>query len=264
MKPFKSCLKSKKSQVLNHVGLRNHFSKPEFVLGAIIMNNRVSVRVSPVRFRGIILIAFLLFVSCISPALSFGASPKHWIVLAEGACISEEGYKVSRSTEVYHESAGKSGPARARKLVKKGSAQLVYTKKKGLKPMPPKKAKNKTFESPKPSVFTLDVGHMLQKMKGKVEWVLENENASLDKQLCVVLSSSGEKWLVRLWIRKKDGAVLRYDQYLNNTFLGASRIEYGKPRKGKQLPAKTTTRFNLTSHIIIQQYYDYSFAKPGE
>ena len=264
MKPFKSYLKSKKAEVLNHVGLENDSYKAKFVLGEIKMDNRICSAALALRFRSIILIAFLFFVSCITPTLSFAASPKHWITLAEDACISEESYKVNRKTEVYHETLDKNRTAMIKKLIRKGSAQLTYTKKKGLKPLPPKKAKNKTSALPKPSVFTLDVGHMLQKMKGKVQWVLENENESLDKHDCVVLSSSGKKWLVRLWIRKKDGAVLRYDQYLNNRFLGPSRIEYGKPRKGKHFPTKTTTRFNLTNHIIIQQYYDYSFAEPEE
>ncbi len=264
MKPFKSCLKSKKAGVMNHVGLENDYHKTEFILGATIMNNRIFPVALPLRFRGITVISLILFVSCITPTLSFAASPKHWITLAEDACISEESFKVNRKTEVYHETLNKNRTAMIKKLIKKGGAQLAYTKKRGLKPLPPKKAENKTSAPVKPSVFTLDVGHMLQKMKGKVQWVLENENESLDKHNCVVLSSSGEKWLVRLWIRKKDGAVLRYDQHINNKFLGTSTIEYGKPRRGKFFPIKTTTRFNLTNHIVAQQYDSYSFVEPEE
>lgn len=228
------------------------------------MNSRITQEASLLRSKSIALIAFLLSVLCISPTLSFAASPEHWIALAEDACICEESYKVSRKTELYHETVDKSKSATIKRLIRKGSTRLAHTKKTGLKPLPPIKTKSKTSASPKPSVFTLDVGHMLQKMKGKAQWVLENENESLGKQACVVLSSSGEKWLVRLWIRKKDGATLRYDQYLNNRFLGTSTIEYGKPRKGKYFPAKTSTRFNLTNHIIVQQYENYVFSEDKE
>ena len=257
-------MNSSKVEVLNHVGLRNYFYEPEFVLGTIIMNNSISPIASLTRPRGITLIVFLLFVSCILPTRSFAESAKHWITLAESVCISDANYTAKRSTEVYHESVGKSGTAMTKKLIRKGGAQLVYTKKKGLLPKPPKKSKDKTAPDLKPSVFTLDISHMLQKMKGKAQWVLEKENESLDNHACAVLSSSGEKWLVRLWIRKKDGAVLQYDQYLNNRFLGTSRIEYGAPRKGKHFPAKTTTKFNLTNHIIIQQYDNYVFSEDEE
>lgn len=226
------------------------------------MKNKISRKPSILQFEGIKTVLFFLFVSCILPTRSFAESAKHWITLAESVCISDANYIATRGTEVYQESAGKGGAQATRKLIKKGGTRLAYTKKTGLKPIPPKKSKDKTAPDLKASVFTLDIGHMLQKMKGKVKWVLENENESLDKQACVVLSSSGEKWLVRLWIRKKDNVVLRYDQHLNNKFVGTSRVEYGKPRKGKYFPAKTTTKFNLTNHIIIQQYYDYVFTEP--
>lgn len=225
------------------------------------MNNIITRRPSSLQFGGTKTSLLLLFASWILPALSFAATPEDWIKLAEGACIYEKSYKVSRKTEVFHESVDKNKTAKIKKLISKGSAQLAYTKKKGLKPIPPKKNSDKTAESPKPSVFTLDISHMLQKMKGKVQWVLENENESLDKQACAVLSSSGERWLVRLWIRKKDGVVLRYDQYLNNKFIGTSTIKYNKPRKGKHFPVETTTRFNLTNHIVTQQYDSYSFSE---
>ena len=226
------------------------------------MNNEISQKVSILQFGDISTIVLLLFVSWILPALSFAASPEQWIKLAEDACISEKDYKVSRKTEVFHESVDKNKTAKIKKLISKGSAQLAYTKKKGLKPVPPGKAISKISKSPKPSVFTLDVGHMLQKMRGKVQWLLEKENESLDKQACVVLSSSGKRWLVRFWIRKKDGVVLRYDQYLNNKFIGTSTIKYDKPKKGKHFPVATTTRFHLTNHIVTQQYYDYVFTEP--
>ncbi|MCK4795613.1 MAG: hypothetical protein KAV87_68425 [Desulfobacteraceae bacterium] len=226
------------------------------------MNNKINPETSLLRSKGIILIKFIFLFLCLSPALSFAANAKHWITLAENACIPEESYKVSRKTDIYHEAFDKSKNAIVKKLIRKGSTRLGYTKKTGLKPLPPKKVESKTSTPPEPSVFTVDVGHMLQKMKEKAQWVLENENESLNKQACVILSSSGDKWLVRLWIRKKDGAVLRYDQYLNNKFLGTSVIEYGEPRKGKYFPVRTNTRFNLTNDIITQQYYDYSFVKP--
>lgn len=228
------------------------------------MDNKIC-RKSSVLQSGVIKAAwFLLFVAWILPALSFGATPGEWIKLAENACIYEKSYKVSRKTEVFHESVNKDKAAKIKKLISKGSAQLAYTKKKGLKPIPPKKDKDKASGSPRPSVFTLDISYMLQKMRGKAQWVLEKENEIHDKQDCVVLSSSGEKWLVRLWIRKKDGAVLRYDQYLNNRFLGTSRVEYGPRRKKKHFPAKTTTRFNLTNHIIVQHYGNYVFSEDDE
>ncbi len=226
------------------------------------MNNRINPKVSLLRPKGIALITFIFLVLCLLPTISFAESAQHWITLAENACISEESYKVSRKTDMYKETFDKNKNAMTKKLIRKGSARLEYTKKTGLKPLPPMKTKSESSASLKPSVFTVDVGHMLQKMEGKAQWVLENENESLDGQLCVVLSSSGEKWLVRLWIRKKDGAILRYDQYINNKFLGTSTIEYDKPRQGKYFPVKTTTKFNLTNHIVTQQYYDYSFVKP--
>ena len=134
-------------------------------------------------------------------------------------------------------------------------------KKGGPETMSSQESTNETFSSPKPSSFTLDVGRMLQKMKGKVQWVLEDENSPIDDQACVVLSSSGEKWLVRLWIRRKDGVVLRYDQYLNNQFIGTSQIEYYPPRAGKCLPKKTSTRFHVTGHIFVQEYNNYFFSE---
>ena len=228
------------------------------------MNYRIAHKASSLQSKSITLIKFIFLVSFLLPAMSFAESAQHWITLAENACISGENYKVSRKSDVYKETFDKSKNAMIKKLIRKGGARLEHTKKTGLKPLPPIKEKSKTSESPKPSVFTVDVGHMLQKMKGKAQWVLENENEFLGKQACAVLSSSGERWLVRLWIRKKDGVVLRYDQYLNNKFIGTTTIEYGKPRKGKHFPVNTSTRFHLTSQIVAQQYYDYSFTETEE
>ena len=87
--------------------MENYSCKSEFVLGAMVMNNEISQKVSILQFGDISTIVLLLFVSWILPALSFAASPEQWIKLAEDACISEKDYKVSRKTEVFHESVDK-------------------------------------------------------------------------------------------------------------------------------------------------------------
>lgn len=233
------------------------------------MTKRTLSKDSAVLFRKIVLVASVLCVFCFFPELSFAASPEHWISVAEESCIYEKGYTVDRKTEVYKQASKQargSAAATGGTLVEEGSGQLEYTKQRGLRikkgsynTMSSQERTAKASSAPKPSPFTLDVGHMLQKMKGQAQWVLEDENASLDNQDCAILSSSGEKWLVRLWIRKKDGVVLRYDQYLNNQFISTSRIKYGQPRNGKYLPVETSTWFQATGHIFIQQYDNYSF-----
>ena len=231
------------------------------------MMNRTLSKVFALLLRTIVLIGSVSSVFCLFPALSIAASPEYWISMAEDACIYEKSYTVDRKTEVYKQALG-SRDATGGTLVEKGSGRLSYTKQRGLRikkgslnTMSSQESTAKTSSSPKPSPYTLDVGHMLGKMKGKAQWVLEDENASLDNQDCAVLSSSGEKWLVRLWIRKKDGVVLRYDQYINNQFIGTSQIEYYPARDGKYLPKKTSSRFHLTGHTFVQEYDNYSFSE---
>jgi len=231
------------------------------------MINKNLLNVLKLRNKVVLLIALYLYtVVNFSLETSIASTAQNWISMAEKASISEENYSVSIETEIFHESIipkDTSEPNKlismSKKLIGKANTRFTYTKKRGLRPIPTKTNINKSSSSQSHSFFTLDIGNMLQKMKGKAKWVLENDNIILDKQKCIILRSSGDKWLVRLWVRKKDGSVLRYDQYLNNKFIGTSLIEYKKLKNEKCFPSKASTRFNLTNHIIVQRFYDYSF-----
>ena len=266
-------MRSLKGSMMSQAGVKFRFTlvlrtgslRPEMFLRRQQMKNRTLSKGSVVLFSKIVLVASVLFIFGLSPVLSIAESPEHWISMAENSCIYDKSYTVDRKTEVYKQAGGSRDATRGT-LVETGNARLLYTKQRGLRiekggfnSMSSQERTDMTSSLSKPSPFTLDVGHMLQKMKGKVQWVLEDENTLLDGQACVVLSSSGDKWLVRLWIRKGDGVVLRYDQHLNDKFIGTSLIEYSPPMDGKYLPLRTSTRFYLTGDSIVQEYDKYSF-----
>jgi hypothetical protein len=181
------------------------------------------------------------------------ASPSSWIAKAEKSLISDKKYTVDRKTEIYQRVKDEKTGKISMKLIKKTSTQLIYTPGVGLRLSPP----NTNLEKLGESGFTLDIAHMLKKMKGKAKWILEDENILINNYESVILNSSGEKWLVRLWIRKNDGAILRYDQYIDNQLIGTSTIEYHQIQNGKYFPKKTKTNFKRTGHIFIQNYENY-------
>lgn len=102
---------------------------------------------------------------------------------------------------------------------------------------------------------------MLRRMKGKAEWIVEIENELIDDQPCSVVKSSGDNWLVRLWLRQVDGAVLRYEQHLNGKDLGYSELKYGNAIDGVLLPVEIRTTFKLTNQLVVQAYSEYVVAK---
>lgn len=226
--------------------------------------NKVSSKYSFSISWGIFLIIlFFLLFSNLTSNISFAESSGYWIAKAENAMIIDKSYSVERETAIYR-SNNLTFEELTETVVdtttsKRGSDRLFYTKKKGLRLKSPKNLQNQTLSSAQPSPFTLDVSHMLLKMKGKATWVLENENTQLGNQECVLLKSSGANWLVRLWIKKDNGAILRYDQYLNNQFIGSSIFEYGRPMNRKYLPTASITLFRLTGHKFVQKYSNYFF-----
>ena len=196
-------------------------------------------------------LAFIFFVSFGSLILSagaFGRDAGEWVLLAEKACIPKGNYTVEVTTEFYQISPPGRPETGKRTLQGKKTAQLSYTKERGLRVRPP---------GGTPS-FTIDIASMLQKMKGKAEWVIGSKEDILDGDACVIVSSSGEKWLVRLWIRHNDGAVLRYDQYLNGNHISSSKLKYDKKHKGVCLPTRIRTEFLMTGQIMFQRYANYN------
>ncbi|MFX0198482.1 MAG: hypothetical protein ACFFCW_20370 [Candidatus Hodarchaeota archaeon] len=227
------------------------------------MKSKTCISFSELLLGKLTLIIFFAFF--LIPALVSAQNAEYWIALAEKYCIYENQYTVNVTTEVFLIPEDTTTNHAMNKVlangksIEKSSALLKYTKEDGLRNTLHQENTEDMSTSSKRSSFILDVGYMLKKMKGKARWVLEDDHKFLGKQDCVVISSSGENWLVRLWINRKDGKVLCYDQYLNNKYIGRSMIKYGQPLDGKYFPTEATTHFHLTGHIIKLTYNEYSF-----
>ncbi|KKK81152.1 hypothetical protein LCGC14_2816350, partial [marine sediment metagenome] len=147
-------------------------------------------------------------------------------------------------TEIVQRDAGTKAILAGRKGQKKHRASLKYTKTKGLRG-------KKTGGSS----FVVDIPNIFRKAKGKLQWSIENEDEHINGKSCVVVVGTFEdNLLMRLYIRKEDHVVLRYDQYLNGKQIGSITLKYSRNSLGDLVQTNVSTEMFLVKQKMIQEY----------
>ena len=200
-----------------------------------------------VGLSGVIGIGIALLLTAVLWPKPRPTTPEGWVALAEECSTSKRDYTADLTTTVYENSS--LGNLTTQSAIE--HAQLRYTKKEGLKLKP----------GGGQFAFYVDIATMLKQLRGKAQWKLEETEQAIDGNKCVVVSAGGDRWQVRLWISHDDGAVLRYDQYLDSKCVAICHLEYGDKHQSVMLPRRIVTEFPVTHQVMDQTYASYTLSK---